>query len=123
MRTTTFSFRHRIYWGVSVAGTYDESFIKTLASNQLSSAYNKTFGVTAGASQYIYFAIPKSYVSSAMLDPPYFFLGTTIPGGMEIVDSAIDYNFENLVNEDYILYKSANSNLGSVDVEVSETLS
>lgn len=118
--TTVFAFYNRIYMGVAAAGTYNEAFIKALASNALDSNYMHDFSVNAGASEYIFYAIPKAYVSSPYLSPPYFFLGTALPGGMSVESSTISYTHEGNT-EDYILYKSDNPNLGATDVQVKST--
>jgi len=119
--STSFIFRNRIYWGVAVLpGVYDDSFIKGLSNNAFDSDYSRQFTVNAGSGEFIFFAIPKSYVNSPFLDPPYFFLGTSVPGGMEIGDETVSYTYENNT-EDYIIYKSANANLGQTDVIISDS--
>jgi hypothetical protein len=119
--TTSFIFRNRIYWGVAATpGNYDDNFIKGLSNNAFDPDYVRQFSINAGADQYIYFAIPKSYVSSPYIDPPYFFLGTSVPGGMEIAQETASYTFENNT-QDYIIYKSANANLGQTDLIISDS--
>ena len=119
--STAFIFRNRIYWGVAaIPGIYDDSFIKGLSSNAFDADYLRQFTLNAGAGEYIYFAIPKSYVSAPYIDPPYFFLGTSVPGGMDIAQESVSYTYENNT-EDYIIYKSANANLGQTDVIISDS--
>jgi hypothetical protein len=119
--STSYIFRNRIYWGVSaIPGGYDDTFIKGLSSNAFDPDYLRQFTVNAGAGQFIFFAIPKSYVDSPYIDPPYFFMGTSVPGGMEIAQETIGYTYENNI-EDYIIYKSANANLGQTDVIISDS--
>ncbi|HPE55602.1 MAG TPA: hypothetical protein P5514_12420 [Bacteroidales bacterium] len=119
--STAFIFRNRIFWGVANdPGAYNDTFIKGLQSNAFDADFIRQFTVNAGAAQYIYFAIPKSYVSSPYIDPPYFFLGTSVPGGMEIAQESVSYTYENNT-EDYIIYKSANANLGQTDVIISNS--
>jgi hypothetical protein len=119
--STSFIFRNRIYWGVAaIPGGYNDTFIKGLSSNAFDSDYLRQFTLYAGADQYIYFAIPKSYVNSPYIDPPYFFLGTSVPGGMEIAQETVGYTYENNT-ENYIIYKSANANLGQTDVIISDS--
>lgn len=118
---SSFIFRNRIYWGIDILpGVYDDSFIKGLSSNAFDGDYIRQFTVNALAGQYIFFAIPRSYVISPYLDPPYFFLGTSVPGGMEIVAESVSYTYENNT-ENYIIYKSANANLGQTDVLISDS--
>lgn len=119
--STSFIFRNRIYWGVDVLpGLYDGNFIKGLSSNAFDPDYLRQFTLNAGVGQFIFFAIPKSYVSSPYIDPPYFFLGTSVPGGMEIAAETVSYTYENNT-ENYIIYKSANANLGQTDVVISDS--
>ncbi len=117
--TTAFTFRNRIYYGVAASGTYNEAFIKALASNALDSDYLHEFTVNAGSGEYIYFAVPKAYVASPYLEPPYFYVGG-FAGGFEIAAETISYTHENNT-EDYILYKSANPDLGNTSVDVDDS--
>jgi len=119
--STSFIFRNRIYWGVSdIPGVYNDNFIKGLPSNAFDPDYLRQFTVFAGTGQYIFLAIPKSYVNSPYIDPPYFFMGTSVPGGMEIAQETVSYIYENNT-EDYIIYKSANANLGQTDMIISDS--
>jgi len=119
--STSFIFRNRIYWGVDVLpGVYDDAFIKGLSSNVFDPDYGREFTVNAGNGQFIFFAIPKSYVNSPYIDPPYFFMGTSVPGGMEIAQETVNYTYENNT-EEYIIYKSVNANLGQTDVIISDS--
>jgi len=119
--STSFIFRNRIYWGLSVIpGVYDDTFIKGFSSNAFDPDYERQFTVNAGAGQYIFFAIPKTYVNALFIDPPYFFLGTSVPGGMEIAQETVSYTYENNT-EEYIIYKSANANLGQTDMIISDS--
>jgi hypothetical protein len=119
--TQTFTFYNRIYWGVAVAGATNEAFIRALSNNALDGDYLRNFNVNAGTGQYIWSAIPTDYVSSPYIDPPYFFLGTSVPGGMQLISTAIVYTLENSEEELYSLYRSAESGLGSTDVIVSNS--
>jgi len=119
--STSFIFRNRIYWGVDVLpGVYDDNFIKGLSNNAYDPDYLRQFTINAGVGQYIFFAVPKSYVNSPYIDPPYFFLGTSVPGGMEIASETVSYTYKNNT-EEYIIYKSANANLGQTDVIISDS--
>ena len=119
--STSFIFRNKIYWGLSVIpGVYDDTFIKGLSSNAFDPDYEREFTVNAGAGQYIFFAIPKAYVNAPFIDPPYFFLGTSVPGGMEVAQESVSYTYENNT-EQYIIYKSTNANLGQTDVIISDS--
>ena len=119
--TESFTFKNKLYYGIGVdPGSYNEAFIKALAANSLDSDYMTAFTVVPGSGQYIWFACPKSYVGSPYLDPPYFFLGTSLPGGMQVQVSNVSYNY-GTNTEDYVVFRSANTNLGSCDVIVSNS--
>ncbi len=119
--STSFIFRNRIYWGIEILpGAFDDGFIKALSNNAFDADYIRQFTLNASVGQYIFFAIPRSYVGSPFLDPPYFFLGTSVPGGMEIAAESVSYTYENNT-ENYIIYKSANANLGQTDVLISDS--
>ena len=118
--TTTFAFYNRIFWGVETdPGTYDDVFIKALSNNPFDANYSTAFTLTPGALEYIYFAVPKAYVVSPYLEPPYFYVGG-FAGGFEIADETVSYTFEGNT-EDYIIYKSVNPNLGNTSVTVQST--
>ena len=119
--STSFVFRNRVFWGVAgLPGIYNDTFIKGLSSNAFDADYSRQFSINAAAGQYIFFAIPKSFVSSPYIDPPYFFMGTSVPGGMEIAQETVSYTYKNNT-ENYIIYKSANANLGQTDVIISDS--
>jgi len=119
--TTTFYFRNRIWYGKGAVpgGGYNNTWIHALAGSALDADYETSFNVNAGSGEYIFFAIPKDYATGALLDPPYFFLGTSVPGGMGIADDTVSYTY-GTNTEDYIVYKSAQANLGDTDVVVSD---
>ena len=61
-KTATLLFLNRVHWGAaSVPATYNSTFVLGLSNNALASSRSRTFSVTAGAGQYIYYAIPSSF--------------------------------------------------------------
>ena len=117
--STAFTFRNRIYWGVSPADSYNEAFIKSLGGNALDSDFVHAFTVNAGSGEYIYYAVPTAYVSSPYINPPYFYIGG-FSGGFEVVATNISYTYEGNT-ENYTLYKSVTANLGNTSVSVQST--
>lgn len=114
-----FAFLNRVFWDNSTSGTYNEAFIKALSNNAFDANYVHSFTVTAGASEYIYYAVPKDYTSNPYLNPPYFYVGG-FAGGFEIAQNDISYTYGGNT-EDYILYKSVNPNLGLTSISVQTT--
>lgn len=109
---STISFLNGRYWGIGTvtsADDVDRDFILGL-TKQLSSSRIKTFTVTAGAGQYIYYAIPSAFGT------PSFYVGG-FEGGFDLLKT---FEFQNFMGytESYNVYKSTNANLGNTTVEV-----
>lgn len=109
---TYIHFLNGVYNGVSVEVSeedIDDGFIETLTKT-LSNTRECIFTVNPGVEQYIYFALPTR------LGTPHFYVGG-LEGGFEQVKT---FSFTNSSggSEQYIVYKSVNSNLGSTIVEV-----
>lgn len=108
-RSASISFYNGKYIGVGEESSYDSSFIlglnKTLVPSRTGS-----FTVTSSIGQYIYFAIPLSF------GIPVFTVGG-FTGGFNLVKTI---DFENKFGhiEKYNIWKSDNSNLGNVTVDV-----
>lgn len=110
--TTKILFLNGIYYGVNVYKEEDEidsDFIEQL-TEVLTDEKDCTFTVNPVVDQYIYFALPSRF------GEPRFFVGG-IEGGFEYIKTL---DFENSAGgqEQYIVYKSVNPNLGSTTVEV-----
>lgn len=117
--TISYTFRNKVYYGACAIATYDNAFIHAL-TGVLDSDYSRNFTADAdGASIYIFYAVPKDYVDSPYLNPPYFYVGG-FSGGFEIAAETVSYTYENNT-EDYIIYKSVNPNLGETSVTVQST--
>lgn len=106
------AWRPRCYFGAHATGTFDEAFIEGLASNAFQSSKATTFTVNAGASQFIYYAIPTSYGT------PVFTVGG-FEGGFAKVGSAVSVTNAQGVTQNYDVWESDNPNLGSTTVVVS----
>ena len=110
-KTVSVSVYNRIYYGALAKPTsYTDSWIKSLTGT-LSNSRSKSFSVTAGTGQYIYYALPTrlGYCS---------FNIDGFVGGFEMVGT---YSVTNKsgYTENYYLYKSVEENLGKTTVIVS----
>ena len=103
------SFLNGIYWGVSDATEYDNSFIKSL-TKQLSDSRARTFTVNATNNQHIFYCIPSR------LGTPSFSVGG-FSGGFDKVKTILFENNSGFA-ENYDIWKSTNSNLGNTTVKV-----
>ena len=99
------------YWGVGPDGLSSEADIEGLANSALASSRGRTFTVTAGSGEHIYYAFPSSYGT------PTFFVGG-FEGGFELEASAVSVTNVNGVTQNYDLWKSTNANLGTTTVQV-----
>jgi hypothetical protein len=110
--STTINFYDKIHWGARVVGTYDSAFILGLSGNNLQASRAKEFTVTAGASDYIYFACPTNYGT-----PIFWVKG--VEGGFIKVASAITHtNSKGNSDETYDIWRSDLPNLGTTTVTV-----
>jgi hypothetical protein len=101
----------RVYWGTGVAGGSTEAFIEALANNSLASSRARTFTVTPGATEKIYYAYPASYGA-----------GTFVIGGFEggfLPSTTISVTNAFGVTQSYLLYESTLVGLGTTTVQVS----
>lgn len=101
-------FANRIYYGAAA----DLSSVTTLQNNVLSNQKARTIEVTAGAGEYIIYALP------ARLGAVDFFVGG-FEGGFEEPVTKILTN-ESGYQETYNVYRSTNAGLGETTVEVKE---
>lgn len=102
-------FLNKIYFGKRTAGTINDAFVLSLPS-QLQSNRIKTFSVTTGVNEYIYFAVPAAYGAAT-------FKANGFSGGFDLVST---FNFTNASGhtESYNVYQSTYDNLGLTFVEV-----
>jgi len=103
------AFYNRRHWGVSVdASGFTSSDIGGLAGNELSNAKAKTFTVTTGAGEYIWYCYPSR-------------LGTVVftvggfEGGFESPETVSRVN-DLGYTENFYCYRSTNANLGTTTV-------
>lgn len=106
----TYAWRPRAYWGVGVDGLSTEAHIEALANSALSSSRSRSFTLSPGSGEHIYYAYPDSYGAAT------FTVGG-FEGGFDLVGTVSVTN-ANGVAQNYRLYKSTNPNLGSTNVVV-----
>ena len=107
-KSTSITFLNGVYWGAKAApGSYDSAFVLTLTKG-LQGNKNKTFTATAGADEYLYYALPTRYGAVT------FNVGG-FDGGFTKV-ATIEFTNASGYKENYDIYKSDNANLGSQTV-------
>lgn len=111
--TATITWGQRLYWGTStIPGSYNESFIENYLSSQVTTSVNKTFTVTAGSLDKIYFACRSAYGT------PTFTVGG-FEGGFFLAASGVSVTNAYGFTENYDIYESDNVGLGLTTVVVS----
>ena len=105
-------FCNRIFFGaLKEPSGYNEDFLNSLSNNLLQSTKNGSVTVTVNEDQYIYYSYPLR------LGEATFKVGG-FEGGFDKV-SIISYTNSSNFTENYIIYKSVNSNLGETTIVVS----
>lgn len=107
-----FNFYNNIYYGVSSNTGLTGSGINSSLTPVVSNTISRTFSVISNAGQYIYYSYPSRLGSSAT-----FFVGGFAGGFQSPYISGITNN--NGYYENFYVFRSNNSNLGSVTVTVS----
>jgi len=110
--TETKVWTQKVYWGVGAAGGGGEAFIKALANSALATSRSRTFTVTAGATDKIYYAYRSGYGDAT------FAVGGFVGGFFKVSDTISVTNSFGFT-ENYTLYESDNVDLGTTTVVVS----
>lgn len=108
----SFTWQPRAYWGASSVDVNTEAEVEALASSGLQSSRARTFSVTPGSGEYIWYAYPASYGA------PTFTVGG-FEGGFTEVSTTLSITNAHGVTQNYRLYRSTNPNLGATTVTVS----
>jgi hypothetical protein len=110
--TVTLQFLNKIYYGkATYPGAINSAFLNsTLPSKELASNRDKTFVVTTGAGEYIWFAIPVAYGAAS-------FISNGFSGGFQL-EATISHTNESGSTENYYVYRSVNTNLGLTSIQV-----
>ena len=107
-KTTAITFLNGVYWGAKAApNTYDSAFVLTLTKG-LQGNKNKTFTSNAGENEYLFYALPTRYGAVT------FNVGG-FDGGFTKA-ATIEFTNASGYAENYDIYKSDNSNLGTQTV-------
>jgi hypothetical protein len=108
----THNFNNDRFWGVSAqSGVYTSTDVTSLAGTDLTNAVANTFTVTPSATQYIVYAYPTR-LGTATFTVGGFSGGFNPPQTLSITNAS---GF----TENYYVYRSVNSNLGTTTVTAS----
>lgn len=114
-RDVTLTYYNERLWGVSTNAAIDtDAEIDTFHTSQnkeISNTRVKTFTVTAGVGEYIYYIIPNRFGT------PTFKVGG-FEGGFSKVGSLVAYSNDRGYTENYDCWRSDQANLGTTTVEV-----
>lgn len=113
-KSAGFSFLHKRYWGVSAVtdpDSIDSAWVLGLSGKELATSRTKTFTVTAGDSEYIYYVFPASWGT------PKFTVGG-FEGGFALVKT-FDFTNASGNTSSFVVYRSDNPSLGATTVVVS----
>ena len=108
-KSATVKFLNGKYYGVAQEGIYDNDFILSL-NKEIVTNGKGNITVNCDNGQYVYYAIPTRF------DTPRFSVGGFV-GGFVLVDTIAFTNIYGYT-EDYEIWKSENSNLGLVTINV-----
>jgi hypothetical protein len=108
----TITFWNNVYYGVNSDTSLSGTNIPSNLTNVLSNTRNRSFTVTAGAGEYIYYAFPNRLDTSAIA-----FVVGGFEGGFEDKYTQTVSNSKGF-SETYAVYRSTNQNLGTTTVVV-----
>lgn len=106
----TLQFLNKIYWGKAAIGTLNSAFILALSNNELKASRQKSFNITTGSNEYIWFASPVAYGGPN-------FKANGFDGGFTLAGT-ISFTNASGYTESYYVYRSVNENLGVTSVDV-----
>lgn len=109
-KSVSVQFCNGVYYGVAADSAVDSAFILGL-DKTLQGGRNKTFPVTAGSGQYIWYAIPTRYGACT------FNVGG-FDGGFTLANT-VSFTNSSGYTENYYVYRSDNANLGTQTIKVS----
>jgi hypothetical protein len=110
--TQTMTWANRVFFGQAVTpGAYNEAFIEGLPNNPLTLVKGRTFTVTAGATQRVYYALRSAFGT------PTFTVGG-FTGGFHLAASAVPVTNAFGITENYDVWESDNVGLGTIQVVV-----
>jgi hypothetical protein len=107
----TLSFVNGIYYGVSSSTSYNSSLISSL-TKMLSGVKTRTITVNSTSNTYIYYCLPKRLCTTE----PSFTVNGFVGGFSNI--ATVSFTNSSSFTEDYYIYKSNYSGLGSTTVTI-----
>jgi hypothetical protein len=90
----TVTWLPRVYHGVSAVGTYNSSFITSLATNGLQASRLTTYTDTAGSGQYLYYATPTIYGTPTFWIGGFSYPGTMVAGPIVVNTTGVAINYD-----------------------------
>ena len=108
----THTFNNDRYWGVNTisSGSYTSADVRSFGNSDLVNSIPKTFTVNAGSGQYIVYAYPSRLGTAT------FTVGGFAGGFLPAVTASVTNGSS--FTENFSVYRSVNSNLGSTTVVV-----
>jgi hypothetical protein len=111
-RSAVTTFTNKVKYGAaSLPSSINDSFLNSLPTRTLSTGKVKNFSVTAGAGQYIWYALPSSYGTCS-------FAVNGFTGGFSQV-AVFNHQNESGKVVEYRVYRSDNAGLGAQSISVS----
>lgn len=111
-KTITHTFNNDRYWGLSPisSGTYSSADVKSFGNSDLTNSIPNSFTLAPGVGQYIVYAYPSRLGTATFTVDS--FQGGFLPAVTASVTNSSGYT------ENFSVYRSFNSNLGSTSVVV-----
>lgn len=106
-KAITHYFYDSVYYGSSIIGTYDSSFVRALSNSALKANYKGSYPIAVANNEYGFIAFPSSFNAPAQCK---------IGGFLTEMDLAGTFNVTNASGAtlEYKLYKTTNKSLGSI---------
>lgn len=123
--TRTVSFILKTFDRIDVAEPTLNSTWLNAGNGVLDANAYRSFSLTTGAGQHMFYAVPESYISGSSpsyIEPPYFAWGV-VTGGFEVVDKNVVRTLgDGVTTERYIVFRSEQANLGPIQITVQSTM-
>lgn len=110
-KTTSISFKNKVYSGPAEEGTYDSAFVLALAKNSLADNMKGDYSMNVADGQHAFFAAPAAWG-----DSPSFWVGG-FEGGFSKV-ATFDFTNASGYTTSYNVFESTNDGLGQITVTV-----
>lgn len=111
---TNYTWAQKVFYGATTPGTYNEAFVEGLASNALATSTARTITLNITAGEYGYFAYRSAYSTPNFIDQ-----STGFAVDMTFISNSISVTNTYGFTENYTLYRTTNTNLGSLTMVIS----